>query len=239
MNRVALITGSAKRIGATIASYLHARGFNVIIHFSRSLTEASALCKSLNQKRPNSASTLQADLIEFESYETLINRAVSTWGRLDVLINNASLFLHTPLAQASITDWDRQLAINTKACFFLSQHAAAHLKAATGCIINISDARSNFPKPGFPIYALSKAALDSLTLSLAQELAPTVRVNAIAPGPILTPNTNHPISHSGRHHCLVDHTPTGEEIAMTAQFIIDNPFLTGEIIRVNGGKHLT
>ena len=182
---VALITGSARRLGAAIAEALHARGYRIIVHYRSSAAEAQALAGRLDSGRPGSACALKADLTDLAALEDLAKRSVAQWGRLDLLVNNASSFYPTPLEAATESDWDDLMASNLRAPFFLIQHLAPALREAGGAIVNLADVYAERPKRHHPIYNAAKAGLVALTKSLARDLAPEVRVNAVAPGAIM------------------------------------------------------
>lgn len=187
VNKTALITGAAKRIGAAIAKHLHESGMNIIVHYNTSAKEAQKLIDELNSIRSESAIAVQADLEKKESYPTLIDSALKFNGNIDVLINNASAFYPTPLDKLHDDQWEEMININLKAPLFLSQLAATTLRKNKGCIINIADIHANKPLAEHAIYSVSKAGLIMLTQSLAKELAPDIRVNAISPGAITWP----------------------------------------------------
>ena len=185
---VALVTGSAKRLGKQIVCQLHHAGYRVIIHYHQSHTAANELAASLNQQRPDSATTLQADLLNYDELTQLASNALSCFNRLDVLVNNASSFYPTPLASATIENWNDLFGSNVKAPYFLAQALAPTLSMHKGCIINMVDIHATQPLQDHSIYCMAKAALLMMTKSLARELAPTIRVNGIAPGAILWPS---------------------------------------------------
>jgi pteridine reductase len=181
-NKIALITGGAKRIGAEIARFLHADGMNIVIHYRSSKADAQLLCDQLNQLRNNSAIIVQANLLTISELPVLIEKSVAQWGRLDALINNASTFYPTPVGTITEAQWDDLMGSNLKAPLFLSQAAAPVLKLHNGCIINIVDVHGIRPMKNHPVYCAAKAGLAMLTQSLARELGPQIRVNGIAPG---------------------------------------------------------
>ena len=184
---VVLITGAAHRIGATTAKLLHQNGMNIVLHYRGSREQAKAVQKELNDQRENSVILIQADLHITSGLPALIEESVKAWGRLDVLINNASSFYPTKMGKATEAQWDDLIGSNLKAPFFLSQAAAPHLKKSNGCIVNIVDIHADRPLKTFPIYSMAKAGLAMMTKSLACELGPEIRVNAVAPGAILWP----------------------------------------------------
>jgi len=261
---VALITGAAKRIGATMAKTLHSAGYRVIIHYGHSAEDANALVNSLNAERPNSAICLQADLCKLEDITRLAEQAtapdafslgsntvhansnpeadssVKAKARIDVLINNASSFYPTPLGDISANDWQALVGSNVQGPLFLSQALWPTLKASNGCIINMVDMHIDRPLPHHTVYGLAKTALASITRSLAVEMAPEVRVNGIAPGAILWPERE--LEHDQKQR-LHDSIPLGglgspEDIANTATFLISANYITGQIIYVDGGRSL-
>ncbi|HAF01335.1 MAG TPA: pteridine reductase, partial [Methylophilaceae bacterium] len=189
-NKVVLITGGAKRVGAAICRELHAHGMQLMIHFNTSIAEARALQAELNLKRPNSVTIIQGNLLNFAVIPSLINETIKHFGRLDVLINNASTYYPTELSQINEENWQDLMGSNLKAPMFLAQAAAAELRKNAGSIINITDMHIERPKKGYIVYSVAKAGLVTLTKSLAHELSPEVRVNAVAPGPVQWPENN-------------------------------------------------
>lgn len=240
-NKVVLITGGAKRIGACICRTLHAQGANLMLHYRSSVAEARALQKELNMQRPNSVALMRADLLSLPSLTGLITETVSYFGQLDVLINNASSFYPTGIGEINEENWNDLIGTNLKAPLFLSQAAAGALKKTNGCIINMVDIHADRPLKNYVVYSIAKAGLAALTKSLAHELGPEVRVNAIAPGPILWPEHNHRFDELTRQR-IVSHTAlkkVGEpsDLAKTVKFLIyDAPYITGQIIAVDGGR---
>lgn len=237
--KVVLITGGAKRIGACIAQKLHESGMDVILHYHRSGDEAHELQSRLNRIRPDSCLLIQAELSKPKQIKSLIERSIKQKGRLNVLINNASTFYPTPIKTATEAQWDQLFNVNLKAPFFLSQAAAPHLAKQQGCIINLIDIYAERPLEDHPAYCASKAGLASLTHSLAQSLAPEVRVNGLSPGAILWPTNQ---SDELARQRLLSRTPLkrlGEpvDIANAALFLIrDAAYITGQILRVDGGR---
>src|SRR5579872_682048 len=185
--KVVLITGAARRIGAEIAHALHEMGCNVVLHHHRSHEEGTRLCALLNEKREHSAIILQADLSDTKQLHHLVKRAAEEWGHLDVLINNASRFYKTPIDQATEEMWDDLLSSNLKAPFFLCKAAQKYLQKQKGCIINLTDVHGERPMRDYGIYCISKAGLLMLTKTLAKELGPDIRVNAVSPGSVMLP----------------------------------------------------
>ncbi len=239
-NKTVLITGAAKRIGATIAKQLHQAGMNIIIHHNTAEKEARELANELNSSRTDSAMSLQANLKEQGSYEALINNALQFKRRLDVLINNASLFYPTNIEQISEQDWNEIINVNLKAPLFLSRYAASFLSKNNGCIINITDIHGEKPLKDHSIYSISKSGLIMMTQSLAKELAPNVRVNAISPGAITWPdNMNKETKKEILQHTALKKAGSMEDISKTALFLInDADYITGQILNVDGGRIL-
>lgn len=239
---VALITGAARRIGATICETLHSEGFNVVVHCRHSTAAAEALEQKLNQRRPQSVRILQADLDDHAQIQQLALAAVATWGRLDALVNNASSFFPTPLETATPEQWDNLVNSNLRAPFFLSRELHKELRRNRGCIINISDIFGMRPMPGYSIYSIAKAGNIMLTQSLALELAPEVRVNGVAPGAILWPEdiSGSEVVNPEKLQQIPLGTLGGTQaIANTVLFLIKNaPYITGQIIPVDGGRSL-
>lgn len=238
--KVALITGAARRIGAAIARRLHADGHDLALHYRQSQTEMDALRAELEAARPGSTLALQADLAAFDRLPELIAQAVGRFGRLDLLVNNASSFYPTPIGQATPAQWDDLFASNARAPFFLAQAAAPHLRAAGGAIVNLVDIHGDQPLAGHAIYGMAKAALRMLTKSLALELAPQVRVNAIAPGAILWPDSG---KSPEAQAALLARVPMGrtgtpEDIAAAVAWLAsaEAGYVTGQVLRVDGGR---
>jgi len=185
--KIALITGAAHRIGAQIAHTLHDNGMDLALHYRNSAQAAQTLKQELESIRPASVMLLQADLNHTDSLPGLINDISTHFGRLDLLVNNASSFYPTPIESARIEQWDDLISSNMKAPFFLSQAAAPLLRESKGCIINLLDIHAERPLKNHPIYSIAKAGSAMMVKSLAQDLGPDVRVNGIAPGAILWP----------------------------------------------------
>lgn len=243
-NKVVLITGGAKRVGAAITRSLHQQGANVMLHYNTSRTEAEALQRELNQARADSLTIMQADLLQTAQLPNLIHATLSAYGRLDVLINNASSYYPTALGNIDEQQWEELTGSNLKAPLFLSQAAADALYASRGCIVNITDMHIERPKKHYIVYSATKAGLVSLTKSLAQELAPNVRVNAVAPGPVLWPEDNLEFDEAYRqqviNQTLLKRTGEPADIAKAVKFLVyDAPFITGHVLAVDGGRHLS
>lgn len=239
--KVALISGAAHRIGAELVRQLHASGMNIALHYRSSASGADALATTLNRQRPNSVKLIQGDLLNHDDLPRIVEEAAIHWQRLDVLINNASSFYATPVGDATEAQWDDLIGTNLKAPFFLSQAAWPHLKRHHGCIVNIVDIHAQRPMKGYPIYSAAKAGLAMLTMALARELGPEVRVNGVAPGAILWPE--HELDDSTKQQ-IIDRTAlkrqgSPADIARTALFLIrDADYISGQIINVDGGRTL-
>jgi pteridine reductase len=235
--KTVLITGAAKRIGANIARGLHANGMNVIIHYHSSEKEARCLTDELNSIRLNSACLVRADLRKIESINGLLQSVLNFTESLDVLINNASMFYPTTVGETTADQWMDLVGTNLKAPYFLAQTFQAMLKTARGCIINITDVYGDFPLKNHAVYSASKAGLIMLTKSLAQELAPDIRVNAVSPGAILWPDSiekNHQSEVIAK--TLLGRTGSGEDITRAIRFLIESDFITAQIVNVDGGR---
>jgi pteridine reductase len=238
---VALVTGSAKRIGAAIARHLHAEGYDLALHYRGSGEAMQALAQELESARADSVLTVRADLAAFDRLPELVAQAVGRFGRLDALVNNASSFRPTSIGGTTPQDWDDLFAANARAPFFLAQAAAPHLKAARGAIVNLVDIYAERPLAGHPVYCMAKAALLMATQSLALELGPEVRVNAVAPGAILWPEQN---GDAAKQAAMLARTPlartgTPQEIAEAVRWLLrDATYTTGQVLRLDGGRTL-
>ena len=242
-DKVVLITGGARRVGAAICRLLHAGGANLMIHHRTSVSEARAPQSELNLQRPQSAAIIQGDLLNVAMLSNLVQETVSHFGKLDVLINNASSYYQTEIGEIGEQEWDDLMGSNLKAPLLLSQAAAPELRKQHGCIVNITDMHVERPKKGYVVYSVAKAGLVTLTRSLAQELAPEVRVNAVAPGPVLWPEDNPQFDEVYRQRVvsqtLLKRLGQPEDVARAVRFLIqDAPFTTGHIIAVDGGRSL-
>ena len=240
-----LITGAAKRVGAEIARTLHAAGASVLLHYRASAAEAEALAAQLNAVRPGSAACAQADLRDAGQLPGLVAAAMEHYGRLDALVNNASSFYATPVGSIDEAVWQDLIGSNLKGPLFLSQAAAPHLREARGAIVNITDIHAEFPLKNYPLYCAAKAGLLGLTRALALELAPEVRVNAVAPGPIAWPEgaAAADFDAAARNYIiqrtLLQREGSPEDIARTVRFLLlDAPYVTGQVINVDGGRSL-
>lgn len=243
LNKVVLITGGAKRVGAAICRQLHADGFNLMIHYKSSINEARALQAELSLLRPNSVAIIQGDLLNISSLPKLISETINHFGRLDVLINNASTYYPTEIGDIDEAKWQDLMGSNLKAPLFLSQAAAPELRKNRGCIVNITDMHVERPKKGYIIYSVAKAGLVTLTKSLAHELSPEVRVNAVAPGPVQWPENNPQFDEVYRQRVisqtLLKRIGEAEDVAKAVRFLVsDAPFVTGHVLAVDGGRSL-
>jgi pteridine reductase len=238
---VVLITGAARRVGATIARILHAAGYDLALHCRASRNELDALIADLERARARSTLALQAELAEVERLPALVEATLAQFGRLDGLVNNASSFYPTPLGTISVAQWDDLFAANARAPLFLAQAAAPYLAAAHGAIVNLIDIYAEQPLPRHSVYGMAKAALAMATRALALELAPDVRVNGVAPGAVLWPEAGKAYADRAQ---LIARTPlqrsgTPEDVASAVLWLLrDAPFVTGQILRVDGGRSL-
>jgi len=244
---VALVTGAARRLGAAIARGLHAAGYDLALHYRHSGAAMQALVDELEAVRGGSTLALQADLAHFDRLPELVAQTIGRFGRLDALVNNASGFGPTPLGTVTPAQWDILFASNARAPFFLAQAAAPHLAAARGAIVNMLDIHGRRPLRDHAVYCMAKAALDMATRSLALELAPHVRVNAIAPGAILWPEQPAPATAGAdeeRRTALLARTPlartgTPEEVAEAVRWLLQGAtYCTGQVLRLDGGRLL-
>jgi len=246
-SKVVLVTGAAKRIGASIVRTFHANGYRVLIHARSSKNDATALCSELNKIKKNSAGTIYADFDSHDETQKLAVVALSHFGRIDVLINNASMFYPSPLLEAKPDDWNSLFNSNVKAAFFLSQALASELTKRHGCIINIIDAHADKPFRNHVLYNMAKSALKSMTKTLSLEMAPQVRVNGISPGAILWPEAleqeiDDEIDRQKAE--IYDSIPmkrigSEKDISNLAYFFAERAqYITGQIIKVDGGRSL-
>jgi len=240
-NKVALVTGAARRIGAAIATRLHQSGADVAIHYRGSADEAAALTDKLNTQRPDSACTFAADLTDLVSLRALVDDVLEWHERLDILVNNASSFYPTPVGEINEEHWDDLIGTNLKAPLFLSQAAAPSLRRTNGVIINIVDIHGQRPLRNHTVYGVAKAGLAMLTRSLAKDLAPEVRVNGVAPGAILWPEDE--LSDETKDVILaqipLDRAGDPNDIAACVLYLAqDAGYVTGQIIAVDGGRSI-
>ena len=241
--KIVLITGGARRVGAAICRYLHAHGASLMVHYRSSAKEARALQAELNLKRADSVALIQADLLNLSMLPNLVGDTVKRFGRLDVVINNASSFFPTAVGEINDKAWDDLIGTNLKAPLFLSQAAVGQLKKNHGCIVNIVDIHAERPMKNYVVYSTAKAGLVNLTRSLARELAPEVRVNGVAPGAIIWPEDEAWSDELSRQRIinstLLKRVGEPEDIAKAVHFLIaDAPYITGQIIAVDGGRSI-
>jgi pteridine reductase len=237
--QTALVTGAARRVGAVIARQLHAAGANVVIHCRRSRTAADALAAELQAARAGSAVVVAADLLDPAQWAPLIDRTLASFGALHVLVNNASSFYATGMGSITPAQWDDLVGTNLRAPLFLTQAAAAALRNSKGLVLNIADIHGLRPLRDYIVYSTAKAGLVMLTRALARELAPEVRVNAVAPGPVLWPEEGLSEERRGQ---IIERTPlhrggSPDDVARAALFFATQaPFVTGQILAVDGGR---
>jgi pteridine reductase len=240
--KVVLITGGAKRVGAATCRRLHSAGANLMLHYRVSAGEARLLQAELNHQRKDSVALIQADLLDTAKLPAMVEQTVQSFGRLDALVNNASSFFQTPVGEITAAAWEDLIGTNLRAPLFLAQAAAPALKKSLGAIVNITDIHAERPLKNYVVYSVAKAGLVGLTRSLARELAPEVRVNAVAPGPILWPD-DESFDELSRQR-IISHTPlkregTPEDIAKAVHFLLaEATYVTGETINVDGGRHV-
>jgi pteridine reductase len=239
--KTAIVTGAARRIGAAIVRRLHASGANVLLHYRGDEAAAASLEAELNAARAKSASKVKADLLAPIAPRSLISAALERFGRLDLLVNNASTFYPTAVGSIEAGHWDELIGSNLRAPLFLAQEAATELKKNGGAIVNLADIHGDRPLKGYLVYSVAKAGLAALTRALAIELAPEVRVNGIAPGAIAWPEDGQ--LESAERDRIVATTPLSrlgspEEIARAVHFLATAPFVTGQVLAVDGGRSI-
>ncbi len=237
--KTVLITGGARRVGAAIARELHAAGASIAIHFRRSASDAAMLAAEFNDRRAKSAATVRADLLDVGNLGALVEFTLRHFGSLDVLVNNASTFYETPIGKITPAAWDDLMGTNLKVPLFLSQAAAPALKARQGLILNIVDIHALRPLRSYTVYSAAKAGLHLVTRSLAKELGPDVRVNGIAPGPVMWPEgqTNEAQRAKIIERTLLKRMGTPQDISRAALFFAAHaPFVTGQVLAVDGGR---
>jgi len=239
--KTALVTGAAARIGAAICTSLHDRGCDVLIHYNSSRDAAQKLADRLNQRRGQSAFTVQADLSQPAGTDTLAKFVSDQFGSLDVLVNNASRFYPTRIGETQAWQWDDLLNSNLRGPYFLVQALLDELRTAGGSVVNILDVHAERPMRDHPVYSISKAGLAMMTRCLASELGPSIRVNGVAPGAILWPE-NEP--GTGEKQAILERTALGRlgdprDIASAVAYLaLDAPYVTGQILAVDGGRSL-
>jgi len=241
--KVVLITGGARRVGAAMCRMLHASGADIMLHYRSSVTEAREVQAELNALRADSVALVQADLLNLAALPRVVSETVNRFGRLDVLVNNASSFFPTPVGEIEERAWEDLVGTNLKTPLFLSQAAAPHLKRSHGCIVNIVDIHADRPTRSYAVYSAAKGGLMALTRALACDLAPEVRVNGVSPGVILWPEDERWSDELARqriiHTTLLKRVGDPDDIARTARFLIyDAPYITGQVIAVDGGRSI-
>lgn len=240
--KTALVTGGARRVGAVICRRLHAAGANVVVHCHHSIADAQTLVQELNGRRAASAALVQADLLAPGALPQLAQQAQAAFGRLDVLVNNASSFYATPLGSIDEQAWHDLIGTNLKAPLFLSQAMAPELKRTQGCIVNIIDIHAERPLANHMVYTAAKGGLLALTRSLALELGPQVRVNGVSPGTIIWPDGPEWQNDSERQRILdqilLKRTGEPDDIAGAVEFLATAPYVTGQIIAIDGGRSI-
>jgi pteridine reductase len=240
--KVALVTGGAKRVGAAIARRLHRGGANVMLHYRGSEREANALRVELSAVRAESVALVKADLLDIAELSEIVRNTLDRFDRLDALVNNASAFFPTPVGEMTQAGWESLIGANLRAPLFLAQAAAPHLKKTGGAIVNITDIHAERPLKNYVIYSVAKAGLEGLTRSLARELAPEVRVNAVAPGAILWPEDgswDDLMRQRIVSHTLLKRTGDPEDVARAVYYLIaEAPYVTGQVIAVDGGRSI-
>ena len=237
----ALITGGARRVGAAIARRLHAAGAAVLIHYRDSEADATSLVAELNAARAKSAAKVKAELLAPIAPRALVGAALGEFGRLDLLVNNASSFFPVGVGEIEASHWEELIGSNLRAPLFICQEAAPELAKNAGAIVNIVDIHADRPLKGYPVYSIAKAGLAAMTRSLALELAPAVRVNAVAPGAIAWPEDGQ--FEDAERKRIVATTPLARmgspgDIAQAVHFLACAPYVTGEIIAVDGGRSI-
>lgn len=239
--QVVLVTGGARRVGASIARRLHAAGAAIALHYRVSADAAAQLAEELNALRPESAAIFPADLLDTSALLALVEAVHRRFGRLDALVNNASSFFPTPLGKIDAAAWDDLVGTNFKAPLFLAQAAAPYLAERGGAIVNITDIHAERPLPGYPLYCAAKGALLVLTRALAIEMGPAVRVNAVAPGAILWPEDGQLPAGQLRQdiieHTLLKRQGAPADIAGAVYFLLaEATYITGQVLNVDGGR---
>ena len=240
-DKVVLVTGAARRIGAAIVTRLHASGACVAIHFRGSADEATALADRLNAARADSARTFQADLLDTAALPRLVDDVVAWSGRLDGLVNNASTFYPTPVGEITEAHWEDLVGSNFKAPLFLIQAAADELRRTRGGIVNIVDIHAQRPLRDHAVYGPAKAALAMLTRSLAKDLAPEVRVNGVSPGAILWPEDgmSDAVKQTILRQVPLERPGDPDDIAGCVLYLLrDAGYVTGQIVAVDGGRSI-
>jgi pteridine reductase len=240
--KVVLVTGAVKRVGAAIARRLHRQGASLMLHYRSSERDALALQSELNAARANSVALIQADLLDLAGLPEIVRNTLSRFERLDALVNNASSFFPTPVGEITEAHWDNLMGTNLRAPLFLAQAAAPHLRKTAGAIVNITDIHAERPLKSYVVYTVAKAGLVGLTRSLARELGPEIRVNGVAPGPILWPEDgswDEVTRQRTISNTLLKRTGDPDDIARAVHYLIaEAPYVTGQVIAVDGGRSI-
>ncbi|HEX7221270.1 MAG TPA: pteridine reductase [Burkholderiales bacterium] len=239
--KVALVTGGARRVGAAIARQLHGAGASVLLHYRDSEADAARLEAELNAARPKSAAKVKAELLAPVAPRALLSAALDSFGRLDVLVNNASSFFPVAVGAMESSHWEELIGSNLRAPLFIAQQAAAELEKNEGCIVNIVDIHAERPLKGYALYSIAKAGLAAMTRSLAIELAPRVRVNGVAPGAIAWPDDGQfPEDERARVIATTPLARSGspDDVARAVLFLATAPYVTGQIVAVDGGRSI-
>lgn len=233
-----LITGAAQRMGAYFAQSAHADGYNIVLHYRHSAKQTQVLQSQLNDIRPNSCISFQADFNEDQIYNEILNFIQTDFGRLDVLVNNASEFFTTIPEELTVGDYDRLFNSNVKGPLFLSKACYPLLKKSHGNIINLVDIHADKPLKNYPVYSMAKAANKMMVKALAKEYAPKIRVNGISPGYIQDPIDGKEINSKILSRIALNKKGEPKDIYQTLKYLIDNDYMTGQIINVDGGRSL-
>jgi pteridine reductase len=241
-SKVMLITGAGRRIGRALAEYFHERGFAIIAHYCQSADAADALVKQFNAVRPDSGLAVAADLGEPAAIERLAKQAIDWKGKIDVVINNASVFYKTQLGQPALAAWDDNMNVNARGPYLLMNALASALRVSGGVVVNITDPHKHWPLKDYGIYNVSKAALSMVTQVLARELAPECRVNSVAPGIIIWPEGDNALSEAQKT-ALVAQTALKRagvplDVAVSIEFLIQSPYISGQTLNVDGGRNV-
>jgi pteridine reductase len=237
----ALVSGSARRIGACIAETLHRRGCNVFLHYHQSSTPADELAARLNARRPDSAFPLKADLGRLDDINRMAGEVKAHTGQLDLLVNNASQFFPTAPGSTSMLEWDALMDSNLRGPYFLTQALLKELSVAGGSVINLLDVHATRPMQGHAVYCMAKAGLQMMTMALARDLAPKIRVNGVAPGAILWPEEGSTAADRQKslEKIVMGRTGKPEDIASAVAYLgLDAPYVTGQVLAVDGGRSL-
>lgn len=237
-DRIALVTGAGRRVGRAIALALGARGLHVVVHYHGSAAGAKETA-SLIAAAGGRATVMRADLTDVPAAERLVDDLVAAHGGLDVLVNSAAIMLRTPVGEVTAAEWDVMYALNVRAPFFVAQRAAAALRTARGCIVNIADLAAFETWPAYVPHSMTKAAIVQMTRGLAHALAPEVRVNAVAPGVVLLPEgwSDADATHL-RATTPLQRLGSPLDVAQAVCYLIDAEYVTGEVLRVDGGRHI-